>query len=69
MTASRPRALVADPSGSAYVVKEGSKIGKNDGLVIHIGDNLVLVKETYIDFAGEQSTKDVMASIDLPNLF
>ena len=55
----RPRALVADPTGSAYVVKEGSKIGKNDGLVIHIGDNLVLVKETYIDFAGEQSTKDV----------
>ncbi|MBW2293139.1 MAG: pilus assembly protein PilP [Deltaproteobacteria bacterium] len=55
----RPRALVADPSGSAYVVKEGSKIGKNEGLVIHIGDNLVLVKETYIDFGGEQSTKDV----------
>ena len=55
----RPRALVADPSGSAYVVKEGSRIGKNEGLVIHIGDNLVLVKETYVDFAGEQSTKDV----------
>jgi Tfp pilus assembly protein PilP/outer membrane murein-binding lipoprotein Lpp len=55
----RPRALIADPSGKAYVVKEGSRIGKNDGLVIHIGDNLVLVKETYIDFAGEQSTQDV----------
>ena len=55
----RPRALVTDPGGEAYLVKEGSRIGKNDGLVIHIGDNLVLVKETYIDFAGEQSTKDV----------
>lgn len=55
----RPRALVSDPGGAAYVVKEGSKIGKNDGLVIHIGDNLVLVKETYVDFAGDQSTKDV----------
>ncbi len=55
----RPRALVEDPSGRAYIVHEGTRIGKNDGLVIHIGDNLVLVKETYVDFAGEQTTKDV----------
>jgi len=55
----RPRALVMDPTGESYVVREGSRVGKNDGLVIHIGDNLVLVKETYVDFAGEQSTKDV----------
>lgn len=55
----RPRALVMDPTGESYVVREGSRIGKNDGLVIHIGDNLLLVKETYVDFAGEQSTKDV----------
>lgn len=55
----RPRALVADPSGRSYIVREGTKIGKNSGLVIHIGDNLVLVKETYVDFAGDQTTKDV----------
>ncbi|MGH0037780.1 MAG: pilus assembly protein PilP [Myxococcota bacterium] len=55
----RPRALVEDPSGRSYIVHEGTRIGKNDGLVIHIGDNLVLVKETYVDFAGEQTTKDV----------
>ncbi len=55
----KPRALISDPAGRAYVVMEGTKIGKNDGLVIHIGDNLVLVKETYVDFAGEQTTKDV----------
>lgn len=55
----RPRALVEDPSGQSYVVREGSRVGKNQGTVIHIGDNLVLVKETYVDFAGEQTTKDV----------
>jgi type IV pilus assembly protein PilP len=55
----KPRALVSDPSGRAYIVMEGTKIGKNDGLVIHIGDNLVLIKETYVDFAGDQTTKDV----------
>lgn len=54
-----PRALVADPRGDTHVVREGTPIGKNDGLVIHIGDNLVLVKETYVDFAGEVTTNDV----------
>ena len=57
--AKKRRALVADPRGETHVVKEGSPIGKNDGLVIHIGDNMVLVKETYVDFAGEMTTKDV----------
>ncbi|MCZ6508084.1 MAG: pilus assembly protein PilP [Acidobacteria bacterium] len=56
---SNPRALVADPRGETHVVREGTPIGKNDGLVIHIGDNMVLVKETYVDFAGEMTTNDV----------
>jgi len=55
----KPRALVADPGGRSFIVHEGSQIGKNNGRVIHIGDNLVLVKETYVNFAGEQTTKDV----------
>ena len=55
----RPRALITDPGGRSFVVMKGSRIGKNSGRVVHIGDNLVLVKETYVDFAGEQSTKDV----------
>lgn len=53
------RALVADPSGTTYTIRVGSRMGKNDGRVIHIGDNIVLVKETYVDYAGEESTKDV----------
>lgn len=53
------RALVADPSGTTYPIRVGSRMGKNDGRVIHIGDNIVLVKETYVDYAGEESTKDV----------
>jgi Tfp pilus assembly protein PilP len=56
---SNPRALLSDPRGDTHVVREGTPIGKNDGLVIHIGDNMVLVKETYVDFAGEMTTNDV----------
>ena len=63
--ASNPRALILDPGGRAYIVREGSQIGKNSGQVIHIGDNLVLVKETYENLAGEQTTKDVEMRIRL----
>lgn len=54
-----PIALVADPSGRPYVVNEGSSMGKNDGRVIKIDDGMVLVKETYVDWLGEKTTKDI----------
>jgi len=57
--ANQPRALISDPRGESFIVREGTRIGKNSGRVIHIGDDLVLVKETYVDFSGEQTTKDV----------
>ncbi len=63
--ANNPRALILDPGGRSYIVREGSQIGKNNGEVVHIGDNLVLVKETYENFAGERTTKDVELRIRL----
>lgn len=54
-----PRALVADPSGRPYIVAEGAQVGKNEGRVIRIADDLVLVKETYVDWLGERTTKDI----------
>ena len=54
-----PRALVADPSGRPYIVAEGASVGKNEGRVIQIEDDLVLVKETYVDWLGERTTKDI----------
>ena len=63
--AKNPRALILDPGGRAYIVREGSQMGKNSGQVIHIGDNLVLVKETYENLEGEKTTKDVELRIRL----
>lgn len=54
-----PRALVADPSGRPYIVAKGASVGKNEGRVIQIQDDLVLVKETYVDWLGERTTKDI----------
>ena len=55
----RPRALVRDPAGKGYVVQAGTAIGKNKGRVIEILDNMVLVKETYVDFRDRATTKEV----------
>jgi len=63
--AGNPRALILDPGGRSYIVQEGSAIGKNNGQVTHIGDNLILVKETYENFAGERTAKDVELRIRL----
>ncbi len=55
----RQRALILDPSGQGYIIQEGDPIGKNDGRVIAIGDNVVIVREAYVDFHGETTTKEI----------
>jgi type IV pilus assembly protein PilP len=54
-----PRALVQDPSGRGYIVREGTPIGKNDGLVTRIDDAMLIVKESYVDYLGERTEKDI----------
>jgi type IV pilus assembly protein PilP len=57
--ADRRRALVLDPSGAAYVVKTGDRIGKNDGVVTEIGDSTLVVLESYVDFHGDKTEKEI----------
>ena len=53
------RALIQDPSGQGFIVGEGARVGKNDGRIIKIDDSVVIVKETYVDLMGQESTKDI----------
>jgi hypothetical protein len=55
----RARALVRDPSGMSYVVATGARMGKNEGLVTRIDDNLVVVRERYVDLYGNETSQDV----------
>ena len=57
--AANARALIQDPSGMSYIVAEGARIGKSDGRVTRIDDNLMVVKETYEDWQGQETTKDI----------
>ncbi len=53
------RALVEDPSGQSYIIAKGTRIGKNDGVVTRIDDNLVIVNETYEDYLKKVTKKDI----------
>lgn len=53
------RALVEDPAGQSYIVGKGTRVGKNDGMVTQIDDNLVVVNETYEDYLGNVTKKDI----------
>jgi type IV pilus assembly protein PilP len=53
------RALVEDPAGQSYIIGKGTRIGKNEGTVTDIDDNLVVVNETYEDYLGNVTKKDI----------
>lgn len=55
----KPRALVTDPQGRGYIVKEGTPIGKNSGQITRIGDNALVVREVYEDTLGGRTEKDI----------
>ncbi len=55
----RARAMIEDPSGRGYIIQEGTPIGKNDGYVVKISDNSVLVEETYVGFSGEETNNEI----------
>lgn len=45
-------ALVVDPAGKGYVVKEGMPLGNNDGYVKRVTNSTVEVEETFKDDSG-----------------
>ena len=57
------RALVQDPSGRSYIVRKGDPIGKNEGVIVEIDDTGVVVREAYVDFHGERTTKEIVMRV------
>lgn len=55
----KARALVMDPQGRGYIVKEGTPIGKSSGQITRIGQDLVIVREIYEDTLGGRTEKDI----------
>ncbi|RMG59686.1 MAG: hypothetical protein D6713_04870 [Deltaproteobacteria bacterium] len=51
-------ALVEDNQGKGYMVKKGTRIGKNGGVVTRITDETVVVVEEFYDFSGRRVKKE-----------
>jgi type IV pilus assembly protein PilP len=59
-----PRAMVTAPDGKSYIVKIGTKMGKNNGVVVKILNDRIEIKESFYDFTGEVRTG--IQTIQLP---
>ncbi|WP_305042485.1 pilus assembly protein PilP [Geoalkalibacter sp.] len=60
----QPRAMLMAPDGKSYIVRVGTKLGKNNGVVVAIEKDRIVVEERFYDFADEVRTS--RQSIELP---
>jgi Tfp pilus assembly protein PilP len=49
---SEPSAMVETQEGMGYPVKRGTKIGPDNGEVVEISENKIVIRETQSDFSG-----------------
>ncbi len=47
-----PKAMVVSPDGKSYILNKGMKIGKNNGVILDINGDAIVVEEKYYDFSG-----------------
>jgi len=56
-------ALIEDPTGKGYHVKVGTQIGLNDGVVVDILNDEVVVEEKYLDETAQIKKRKVSVKI------
>ena len=52
-------AMVRDSKGLGHVIKKGTPIGTNNGVVYQIKDQVVVIREEHKDFRGRIKYKDI----------
>jgi len=52
-------ALVEDALGKGYFLKKGTGVGKNDGKVVKILKDRVIIEESYRDILGQPKTNEI----------
>ena len=57
------RALIVDPTGKGYVVKQGMAMGPNNGTIVKITPSYIEVAETYREDSGKLRKRNVKLSL------
>ena len=60
----RSAALLQDPTGFGYIVNEGTLVGKNDGVIVKILDNGIIIQETIYNAVGEPESRTSTLKIE-----
>lgn len=62
----KPTAIVETANGKGFTVVKGTKIGRDNGVVVEILPDRLLILETTVDFTGEKKTRTVELKLRLP---
>jgi type IV pilus assembly protein PilP len=58
-----PMAMMEDGTGKGFIVREGTAIGRNEGVVKNITEDEVVIAEKTVNLLGETKTKEVRVSL------
>lgn len=61
-------AMVREAKGTGHVIREGTPIGTNGGVVYEINDKAVIIREEYKDFKGELKYRDIAKAVPTLNV-
>ncbi len=56
-------AMVREAKGTGHVLREGTAIGTNGGIVHEINDRAVIIREEYKDFKGRVKYRDIAKKV------
>ena len=63
----RSAALLQDPTGFGYIVNEGTLVGKNDGVIVKILGDGIIIQETVYNALGEPESRTSTLKIERKN--
>jgi type IV pilus assembly protein PilP len=55
----RPRAMLTGPNGRTYFVSENQRMGNRRGMIRHIGEESLVVREKFTNIIGKEENLDI----------